>query len=200
MLKTNKLVSLGVLSVIGLGLAVAPTVSADTTNTTTFGYTAGQAGGGDDSDWVLDMPVQINLSDKNTGNVEQNGAALKFSLYNAYDNGGNTKAQYTGSKTVTVKLGAVASGKISGGSVIMDKGTNKGNGQVLLSLINGSNNAVAPKANADSDNAIATLSSKTTSETGKAGITKSGTLAKGDTFNSTLSWTISQADAPSTGK
>lgn len=131
MIKTNKLVTLGVLAAIGANFVLAPAASA-ATGATTFTYTAGQVTGGGDGDgsgdssndtWAVSIPVKVNLTDANDSSA--NAKKFQFSVKPLDDTKTLTQALNGKTIKITPSTSTTTGGSYSGGILTLNGSTNQ---------------------------------------------------------------------------
>lgn len=207
MIKTNKLVALGLLAAVGLNFAVAPAVSAAGTDILyTPGQTSGGGNGGGSGDgsgvanWTVDYPVATQVDDDST--TFQSAKKMTFQLFNTKEDGSKADQAYTGSKKVNIKLAGTSSAT-QNGTIKMTKNTvGEATPELQLSVKNGQQEQkISAKASASSDQNVATLGktaasgANTNSSDAFVYLAKKAGV-KGDSYKATLTWSISAEDGP----
>lgn len=192
MIKTNKLVALGLLAAVGANFVLAPAASAAGNGATNFVYAPGTvSGGGDGSDsngnggdgsnakWTVSYPVQTNIAD---GNTQGNGAALKFEV--KATSGGDLSAAL-GTKVIN----------ITPGSNTVNLQTS-GNSPKTVTLQLASGDSAAAAKDLSGTTPIATLSTSKSTVNGWAYLKDvSENPVAGETYSGKVTWDIVQADA-----
>lgn len=197
MIKTKKLIALGVVALTGLGTIVSTqtvyaasnmTGTGKTKVTYTVGQTPGTDGDGNVSNWTVDYPVTIPLSDSTKD--YSSGQSIKFSLFDTKSDGTTASTPYNGSSTVTVQLKRHTDATSDGFLKMQDK-SNSPQEKVTMGLSKDSSNKIT--ISSTNEAAVATLkNSNTGSDTTKAEIKAylkdvSG-ITTGQSYKAELTW------------
>lgn len=188
-MKTKKLLALGLLSAMAVTTLAGTDVSAaafEGTGRTDVTYAPGSSTGGDGdgnvSDWTVDYPVKIVLDDGTDSKAS--ARKINFSIHNT----SNTTQDYTGTKTVTASLqkhddavGSEIKLKVNGGT-----GAAQNNVKMKLEKTSGQNTLIKPSTSSSVE--IGSLSSTAKTFSLDAYLSDRSGAQTTQTYGTTLKW------------
>lgn len=188
-MKTKKLLALGLLSAMAVTTLSGTSVfAAEAGGATNFEYTPGQSTGqnpdGTLADWTVDYPVKVVLNDSTVDYAS--GIKMPFTLLNTKKGATGQQEDYSGVKTVTVKLASHTDTINTNGIKMKDAGAAKD--KVVMTIGDNASNLFTTNA----DTEIGSMD-KTTNDitTVKSWLKDKSGVEDGKTYTQTLTWKFS---------